>query len=339
MEFEVTATERVICTKCGVAFGRRKGNFYTCYAESYRGIGYLPICKQCIEEMFQAYLAQCRDMKMAVRQMCRKLDLYWSEDLFRLVEAKNTARTVMIQYLGKINNANHAKKSYDTTLMEEGLLWNFELVPPVVDYPEPNEKQEEPKATKSPKVPAKVMAFWGQGYTPERYKALEDRLDYWKTRLGINKDADFDIGTEAIIKEICGLELDIVAARTDGRPVDKLLATFNALLGSANLKPVQRANEENALEKKPLGVIAKIIEGRHPIAEPDPKWRDVDGIREYILTWYVGHAGKMLGEQNVYSKLYDEAIAALRVEHPELDDEEDDDEFLYALSKSGDNEG
>ena len=81
-----------ICRKCGTAYGRLKGYFPVSYGFLYRGTGYLPYCKECVDKMFNAYLAECKDTKMAVRQMCRKLDLYWSEKLFDAAEKQSTPR-------------------------------------------------------------------------------------------------------------------------------------------------------------------------------------------------------------------------------------------------------
>lgn len=315
-------SEKAICAKCGLAFGRRKGNFSVCYGTNYRGIGHLHICKDCVEEMYGEYLAQCKDVKMATRQMCRKLDLYWNERICEQVMLKSATKTTMTQYIAKINTATYAGRSYDTTLIEEGTLWNFSS-----NVEQEEEKAIMPQEDEDIEVSPESIEFWGPGYSKQQYHMLDQRLNYWKSRLP-HTDEDFDIGTETIIKQICALEIDININRAANRSVDKQLASLNTLLGSANLKPNQKSNEESALEKLPLGVMAKVIEGRHPIAEPSERFKDVDGISKYITTWYLGHAGKMLGEDNVYSKLYDRAVQKLRVEHPEFDDE-DDDEFLY----------
>ena len=113
-------------------YGRRKGNFPVSYAALHKGVGYAPICKDCIDAMYNTYLAQCKDAKMAVRQMCRKLDLFWSESVFETVMSKNTTRTVMTQYMAKINSITFAGKSYDDSLSNDGTLWSFGKAPAMV---------------------------------------------------------------------------------------------------------------------------------------------------------------------------------------------------------------
>lgn len=316
------STEKAICSRCGTAFGRRKGNFPVCYGESYRGIGHLHICKGCLDSLFDEYYATCGDQKYAVRQVCRKLDLYWSERIYNVVAAQNTTRTMMSQYMTKINAVNQSGKSYDTTLMEEGTMWKFgEYVVPVKE--DVHGKTEE---SSDKEISPKLIAFWGPGYSREQYGELDTRLKYWKSRLP--KGAEFDIGTETIIKQICAVEIDINTRRAANQAVDKQIASLNTLLGSANLKPVQKKQDEldSGVNGTPLGVWIYRFENQRPLPEIDDDLKDVNGIKKYVFTW-MGHLCKMLGIKNNYTRLYEDAIRQYSVERPEYDG--DDDEFWF----------
>lgn len=323
MSVEVTS-ERVICPRCGTASGKRFGNYYTSYAESYRGTGYIPICKKCVDEMFQSYLAQCHDVKAAIRQMCRKLDLYWNESLYEQAIAKNTTRTVMWQYISKTNSNANSNKSYDTTLFEEGTLWDFG-----VHDDENNDKDE---ASAEEEVSPEVVAFWGPGYSNDQYNNLEQRLHYWKSRLGIDDVESFDIGTETLIKQICALELDINRYRAAGKDVDKLITNLDKLIGSVGLKPGQKKQDDidGELANTPLGVWLYRYETKRPLPEIDDDLKDVNGIRKYVFTW-MGHLCKMLNLKNAYSQLYEDEIARLSVNKPEYDG--DDEEFIFGADQ------
>lgn len=262
---------------------------------------------------------------MAIHQMCRKLDLYWNETLCERTMLKNTDRTVMVRYITKINAATHARKSYDTSLIEAGMLWNFDLEPhPEEEEPEDeiNEQSPEEEVT----VPDNVVAFWGEGYSTKQYESLQNRLDYWKSRLGTDKVEDFDIGTEAIIKQICAVELDINTRRAANQAVDKQITLLNTLLGSANLKPVQKKQDEgdSGITNTPLGVWIYRFENQRPLPEIDDDLKDVNGLKKYMFTW-MGHLCKMLGIKNNYSKMYEEELRKYSVEQPEYDG--DDEEF------------
>ena len=323
MAIEVNASS-AICSKCGKSYGRRKGYFPVNYGLLYKGVGYVSVCKDCIDAMYNGYLSQCNNARDAVRQMCRKLDLYWSDKVYEIVERKNTTSTMMTSYIAKINTVSYSGKSYDDTLAEEGTLWNWSAQPVVEPEPAQSNTQADDEEMK---IPEDVIAFWGDGYTPEMYTSLEQRRSYWMSRFP--EDYELDIGTEAIIRQICSLELDINRDRAAGRAVDKSVNALNTLLGSASLKPTQKKADDtdSSIDKTPLGVWAQRLEYKRPIKEVDPELQDVDGIVRYISIWYLGHLCKMLGIKNTYCKLYEEEIAKMRVEHPEYEDE--DDETLF----------
>lgn len=328
---EVNASSS-ICRKCGTAYGRLKGYFPVSYGYLYRGTGHLPYCKECVDSMFNAYLAECKDTKKAVRQMCRKLDLYWNEKLYESSEKQNTPRSIMTSYIGKINSPKYANKSYDDTLREESALWiepiaYANMEPVVVGISQSDEDIE---------VPDDVVVFWGPGYTPSMYMELEQRRMYWMSKYP--DDAELDIGTETIIRQICSLEIDINRDRAAGKPVDKNINTLNTLLGSASLKPAQKKTDdyESSLANTPLGVWLYRYENKRPLPEVDKDLQDVNGVKKYIFTW-MGHLCKMMNIKNGYTKLYEEEVDRLRVDKPEYDG--DDDETLLNDAYSGVSKG
>ena len=317
---EVNASSST-CRKCGTAYGRLKGYFPVSYSYLYKGTGYLPYCKDCVDGMFAAYLQECKDSKVAVRQMCRKLDLYWSEKVYEAVEKQNSTRSMMTSYITKINAVKLASKSYDDTLREEGALWlepkayaNMETVITGVDI-----------SDEELNVSDDIVLFWGPGYTPSMYMELENRRKYWMSKYP--QEAELDIGTEALIRQICSLEIDINKARMEGKPIDKYVNSLNTVLGSANLKPTQKKEDADAeLEKMPLGVGIQKWEYSRPLPPTPKEKRDINQVIKNITTWYLGHACKMVGIRNSYCKMYEDAMAELRVENP--DHAEDDDDTL-----------
>ena len=315
---EVNASSST-CRKCGTAYGRLKGYFPVSYSYLYKGTGYLPYCKDCVDGMFAAYLQECKDSKVAVRQMCRKLDLYWSEKVYDAVEKQNSTRSMMTSYITKINAVKLASKSYDDTLREEGALWlepkaysNMETVITGVDI-----------SDEEPSVSDDTVLFWGPGYTPSMYMELENRRKYWMSKYP--QEAELDIGTEALIRQICSLEIDINKARMEGKPIDKYVNSLNTVLGSANLKPTQKKEDADAeLEKMPLGVGIQKWEYSRPLPPTPKEKRDINQVIKNITTWYLGHACKMVGIRNSYCKMYEDAMAELRVENPDHAEEDDD---------------
>ncbi len=332
MAIEVSSSSGVICSKCGLSYGRRKGYFPVSYAILHKGIGYIPVCKDCIDSMYNTYLADCGDAKKAVRQVCRKLDLFWNESIFEDVEKKNTTHSMMTAYMAKLNSTRFAGKSYDDTLITEGTFWMWrrnELSTPVKEpavEPEQSEDDGLVIFENNIEITDDIMQFWGPGFTLAMYRELEQRRQYWMSRLGIN--AELDIGTEAIIRQVCNLEIAINKDRAAGKPIDKSVNALNTLLGSASLKPSQKKDDsDSSFDTTPFGVWIRRWEDERPMPEVDPKLKDVDGIIRYIDIWFRGHLAKMIGKKNAYSKMYENEIAKIRVDRPEY--EEEDDEFVF----------
>lgn len=331
------SSDRAVCTKCGTDYSRRKGYFPVSYSLLHKGIGYIPVCKDCIDKMYNGYLSQCNSAKYAVRQICRKLDLYWSESVYSVVSRKSTTRSMMTQYIAKINSVTYAGKSYDDTLSEEGTLWSFievESDMANITYEKKYDSSDSGEE-QSDAVSDEMVAFWGSGYSPSMYAELEQRRTYYISKFP--KDAELDVGFEILIRQICNLEVNIARDSAAGKSIDKSVNSLNTLLGSLNIKPTQKKfdDSDSSIDKTPLGIWAQRIEYKRPIKEIDPELQDVDEIKKYVSIWFLGHLCKMLGIKNSYCKLYEEEIAKMRIEHPEYEDEDDETMFNDIFCSDG----
>lgn len=327
---EVNASGTV-CRKCGVAYGRLKGNFPISYAQLHKGVGYLPYCRSCVDSMYDAYLAECGDTKRAVRQMCRKLDLYWNEKSFEAVEKTTSNRSMMTGYIARVNGLKQAGKSYDDTLREENAMWEWNATLGSEPTPQPVAHQHEAEdAVSVIEVPEDVIEFWGSDFEPEFVMKLDKRYKHW------TDGADLDKGSVALYKQICILEEMINKDVAEGRSADKNQNMLNTLLGSLNQKPVQKKEADSSSDNTTFGEWIRKWENLRPIPEPDPELRDVDGIVRYITVFFFGHLARMLGIKNAYSKLYDEEIAKLRVDRPEFDGDDDETMFNEVFSSGDD---
>ena len=325
------------CHKCGKSFSRRRSFFPASHGMQHKGTGYLPVCRDCVEHMYNQYLSVCNDPKIAVRQMCRKLDVYWNEKKYDEAEAMHTPRTVMTHYLQKICTHQFAGKSYDDTLLEEGILWrlskdDFETKEIEVETEEPIEDIVDEPENDEVEISDEIISFWGNSFDKKMYLELEQRKKYWMDQLP--EDMDMNIGTVTLIKHACIQELDINNNIANGKAVDKGIKSLNDILGSLNLKPIQQnydgLNQE--LASTPLGVWLFRYEKDLPLPEIDPQLKDVNKVKKYVFTW-MGHLCKMMGVKNAYTRLYEEEIERLRVEKPEYEDEES---LMYDSYSEGD---
>ena len=298
----------------------------------YRGSGYLPFCNDCLDRLFDYYKEIYKDERAAMRRICMKIDLYWNDSIYDMVERTAGVNSRIRNYIGKTNIIRYIDKTFDDTLEEEDVN-NTNAQPTKIDS-----GYEQEFVQQSPEeeivIPEEIVLFWGPGYTPKMYLELEARRKFWISKYpgGYN----FDIGEEALIRQICNLEIDINHDRAAGKSIDKNVNMLNTLLGSLNLKPTQKKNDESDadLENMPFGVGIRKWENTRPIPEPDPELKDVDNIVRYITVWFLGHLCHMVGIKNTYCKLYEEEMERLRVTAPEYEDE--DDESLFDHIFSGD---
>ena len=303
--------DKFYCVRCDRNFKMQRNNFPAAQSPMYKGNnGYIPVCRHCVDELYQHYKDVLGDEKAALRRICLKFDIYWSEQIYNMLYRANTSKSRVLSYISRANLQQFSEKTYDDTLDEESIG--------LAQY----SAQETDSVQEEPAVSDAVIDFWGLGLSPSFYSELERRLKYW---CGNSTDG-MDVGELAVIKQICMLEVTINRDIALGKPIDKSVNSLNSLLGSANLKPVQKKNDsaDSAAESTPFGVWIRKIEDTRPIAEPDPELQDVDGIIKYITVWFFGHLCKMLKIENKYSRLYEEEMARLRVERPEYEGEDDE---------------
>ena len=321
------SSSSVVCCRCGKAYGARKSNFLVNYGAQYKGIGYMPVCKECVDNLYNTYLSQCNNAADAVRQMCRKFDLYWNAKAFEQVECRNTHRTLMTSYIQRINSVAFAGKCYDDTLSEEGTLWSFTkrasssaVGSGMRDAGGLQDDDEDLE------ISDEVIEFWGDGYDPRTYHALEKRRAYWMSQL---PGGTPDMGAVAIIRQICPLELDINKYRAEGKDVDKLITSFDKLVNRLKSGQAQ-SDADSDMADTPMGVWLYRYENKKPL--PD-KYKD-SALLKYVFTW-MGHVLRMLGKKNGYEDLYQKEIDRLRVSKPEY--EGDDEELMMEyMNEDGD---
>lgn len=308
----IQTSQKFYCCRCGTSYSRKKGYFPVSHSPMYRGSGFLPMCNDCVEDMYEQYRAMLGDDKAAMKRMCMKLDLYWNEDIYAMVERTAGVHSRVRNYIGKTNIIRYIDKTFDDTLDEEALLEPEEA--PTASY------IAQPEDTAEADVDQALVDFWGAGYTPDFYLELERRHKDWTGDRQV-----VDPSERALYRQICLLESIIARDSAQGKPIDKNVNALNSLLGSMNLKPAQKKNDVDAeLDKMPLGVGIQKWEYSRPLPETPKEKRDIRGTIKNITTWYLGHACKMVGLRNSYCKMYEDAMDELRVKHPEYDEEDDD---------------
>lgn len=319
--------EKYYCTRCSRSFTRQKGNFPGAQSPLWReNNGYLPVCRHCVDELYEHYKEALGDERSAIRRLCLKFDIYWNDDIYKMLVKTCTTNSRVLSYISKSNLYQFVGKTFDDTLDEESAIVTLSPGPSGANPDVPDNPDVE-------RIDQEIVDFWGPGLTPAMYMELEQRRSYWMSHLPAG--VELGIGLEALIRQICNMEVDINRDRAAGKSVDKAIGTLNNLLGSAMLKPSQKVESgDSALERTPLGVWTKRWEDKRPLPEDDPELQKPNPIVRYIDIWFKGHLSKMLGKKNAYSALYEQEISKIRLERPEFEDE--DDETLFYETFGGD---
>ena len=247
------APDKFYCTRCPRDYTKQKGNFPASQSPIYReNGGYLPVCRHCVDEMYQHYKTVLGDEKSAIRRICMKFDIYWNDKIYGMLNKSSTTNSRVLSYISKSNLYQFVGKTFDDTLDEENELMqrssDVALDEIIADS---NEEIT---------ISSEIVEFWGAGFAPSFYIDLERRLKYW---CGDTDRYSMDVSECAIIRQICMLEVTITRDTAAGKSTDKSVNALNTLLGSANLKPVQKKKEENldaAAESTPFGVWIRKIE-------------------------------------------------------------------------------
>lgn len=308
------------CSRCKKKYSRQKANFPSSQSTLYKGNGgYLTICNNCLDELYEHYQTVLGSDEAALRRICLKFDYYWNPEVFNLTGNTRTTNSRVKSYISKTNLYRWNGKTFDDTLdeeyakkIEEEAVEKSEIIK-VVEPVYDSENQEIV-------VDESVVQYWGTGFTPEMYVELENRRKYWLSQYP--DGTILNPGEEGILRQICNLEISINQDRAAGKPIEKSVNALNALFGSMNLKPSQKKElEDNGI---PFGVEIARFEDDEPIPEPDEDFKDVDNLRHNIITWFLGSLCKTAGIKNDYSRLFENEVSKYTVERPKYEDNEED---------------
>lgn len=329
-----------LCTRCGREYPQRSRSFIPSRSPLYKGAGgYLCVCNDCLEDMFGYYTSVLGSEAAAVERLCLKFDVYWSEKMWESVlshaqQANSKIRT----YFARTNLAGYNHKTYDDNLFEAARAKELEAEKVAglnrfvkrEDGSATSEVQEGlVVGTQIPEVSEEMIEFWGEGLPREMYSSLAARYAKWTEKF----ENGLDSAGEARYKQICILEETINRnVASSGKADSAAVNTLNSLI-----KEAQRGDGVNeSFDDLPFGVGIRMFENARPVPRSIPELQDVDGVVKYVSVWFLGHLCKMLGIKNTYCKLYEEEIERLRVERPDLEDEDDEGAFNDIFGGGGD---
>ena len=293
------ALKTYYCCMCGNDYPKQKGNFPSGGKSLlWKGNnGYVPFCRSCTEILMQSMTSfYSGNEEHALRHLCAIFDWCYNDTASAMTlatEAHASSSRVGL-YPSKMStrpSALHGETFLDTIreeIEERDSLTGIVLVP--------DEDESDFVVTRE------MIRTWGKGFTPDQYQFLEEEYTEWVT-----KNVCKTKSQEELFRNIALAQLDVRIARQNGGKVTDALKALQDLMNSANILPKQ--NSDNILaDTQTFGTLLKKFEETAPIPEPDERWKDVDGIRRYMNTWFRGGLAKALKIDNENTALYDEAI-------------------------------
>lgn len=273
--------KQFICTACGEA--RSEKDYYRSVSPMYKAIGRLPVCIDCIVDIFNKELDKNNNnLKMTIYIVCRLLNIYYDNNLFLAVQGQSEKKgTNFVQiYFQKINSLPQyrGKTFADSTFLEEKDKVD------VVDFVEEDENFE---------ITTSMISKWGKNLNQDDYRYLEEvygsLIAIYDHKTPIQK---------MLYEDIARTRLAAQQALRSGQIVnyEKMMSTVSKLMQDASIKPSQENGTDEGLST--WGQWIKKIEETEPIPEATDEFKDVDGIRKYIFQWFTSHFYKILGVDN-----------------------------------------
>lgn len=316
------------CCMCGNEWTTQKGNFPSGGASPlWKGNGgYIPFCKSCCESMMENMTALYNgNEEHALKRLCSLFDWYYSEaaSVMTLNQVRSGNSRLML-YPSKACTKQVAQCgiTYVDTIRDD-----YEASKIVKDVDAVNivsDADDEETFV----VTRETLRRWSTGMAPAEYEFLESEYEDWCNKVEVKTKSQ-----EELIKAICLAQLNVRRAQAsgNGKAVAEAMKSLTDLMANCNLTPRQASEIANSSSTQMcLGQLIKKIEDEEPISEPSSEFKDPDGIRKYISTFFYGHLAKALHIKNDNQEEYDREMAKYTVVPPDINEESNVIENLFS---------
>ena len=275
---KITKATKKICNSVGCDKEQVMSNFYGTSEKDIFPDGKIPICKTCCNKIIED-----RGFE-GFQSIMRLINKPIYNELFKGDYG---------DYIRQVNSLpNYRMNRYeDSSLFEEKKTINTlnKVKPKNLTEDELQQSEE----------------FWGAGMQEDEYIWLNTEFIDYTNRYKTDNSKTM----EDYIAEICLTRLDIRNKRNDGKDVDKQVKMLNDLMTAAGIKPIQE-NQSVSADQDVFGLWIKKLENERPVSDPSPEWADVDGIRKYVITFFLHPLARLFGKHRE-NPFYEESMAEL----------------------------
>lgn len=250
------------CPYCGMLRALNR-DFYKTNSDFFMGTGRLPICIQCMDDIYQLFLERYQKPEAVIKRMCMMFDWYYDEDI---VDSCAKGKKVLGEYIKKMNLINYKNKSFDTSLHEG---FSFRRI---------NEKNESDYDFGGAGIHPDDVDRWGDGLTEAEYGSLNAHYKLLK-----DANPNCDSNQDIFINDLCYSKmLQLRAIRQgDYDAFNKMSDQYRKTFEKAGLKTVRDTSGD---EDFSLGVNIEMIEKFTPAEYYKDKklYKDFDNIGDYF---------------------------------------------------------
>lgn len=292
------APKEFFCTHCGKDFSVRKGNFFASQSPIFENEGYLPICRRCLNNLYEFYADKFGSERDAVKRICMKFDIYFSDEIYEIARKLVTKeRSIIACYVSKCNLTQYKDKTFDTTLDEEN---NTTIQ---------DEEDLEKISTQSSVPTQKAIKFWGFGYEPEEYKMLEEHYKMLTLQFS-NADGIQD----ALIKDLCIIHIFKQRAIKEQNfdDVDKFMKLYQQTMKTGGLKP-RNSDDGIADENAVWGTFIRDVELYSPadIYKDKTMFKDFESVKDYFERFILRPMKNFFTGQTIQDEEYSVGVEGL----------------------------
>jgi len=269
MASKQNSTNRTCC-RCHKTFDKR--NFYKTNSPIYTDNGYMPVCKNCLYEIFESFLDKYdNDVNKALKRVCMCFDIYYNDRLSFISDSMDK-EVILGNYMKRLNMVQYKNKTMDDSLNE-----GFEFIDKSADNSE-SKLPDRNNPDDAEEIRRIDIKRWGDGYEAEDYKVLNDHYKYLT-----DANPNYDSNQEIFIKDLCYTNMLKNKAVIKGNIDDyrKLSDGYIKTFKQAGLKTEQETVNADEFS---IAVNVQTIEQYTPAEFYKDKslYKDHDGIGEYF---------------------------------------------------------
>jgi len=266
----------IYCRKCQK--NKEEKDFYTAMDEYLDTNGFLSVCKECVNSIYNLSLNTEMDIRKAIFKTCKILNIAYVEE---------SIESMLIQLENK-SEGGEMKLESGFSVYKSKLAAHFRMVK---DAPRTFESYgiktefNQEDANKILEMEGEDFAqylkkTWGAGLSIEDYEFLEDALGKWKLTHKCDNNSEL-----ILMQEICQTQLSLRKAREQGLDTKSLQKALQEIIKTSNLSPAQ-SNMLNATKgNEVFGNWIKDIEQLEPAEWWDKNrnpFVDVDNLAQYF---------------------------------------------------------